>query len=178
MIAGKTKPNPECGPAVEKAADSSENGRSVALLLSWGKFDFLNLADLTPAISSGLVCPANQIGEVDLYQATHHGGNLANYPMLLRSLSPTVTVVVNGPRKGGHADTIKSLQASSAFKAVYQLHRNVEITAEQNAPVAFIANLEEQPDEGNLVAVEVDAGKKTFTVTNSRTKASQIYQLK
>jgi beta-lactamase superfamily II metal-dependent hydrolase len=178
VIAGKMKPNPECGPAAEKTADSSENGRSVALLLSWGKFDFLNVADLTPAVSAGLICPANQIGEVDLYQATHHGGNLANYPRLLRSLSPTVTVIVNGPRKGGHVDTLKSLQALSAFKAVYQLHRNVEITAEQNAPVEFIANLEEQPDEGNLVAVEVDAGKKTFTVTNARTKASQIYQLK
>ena len=178
VIAGKTKPNPECGPAAEKTADASENGRSVGLLLRWGKFDFLNLADLTPGISRGLVCPANQVGEVDLYQATHHGGNLANYPLLLRSVNPTVTVVVNGPRKGGHADTIKSLQGLPGVKAVYQLHRNVETTAEQNAPAEFIANLEEQPDEGNLIAVEVDAGKKTFTVTNARTKASQTYRLK
>lgn len=46
----------------------------------------------------------------------------------------------------------------------------METTGEQDAPAEFIANLEEQPDEGKLIAVEVDAGRKTFTVTNARTK--------
>lgn len=177
LIEGKTKPNSKCDSVIEKTTDTSENGRSVGLWLRWGEFDFLNLADLTSSLSSRLVCPANQLGEIDLYQATHHGGNLANYPVLLRSLNPKVTVMINGPRKGGHVDTIKLLQGLPAFKAVYQLHRNVEATAEQNAPARFIANLEEQPDAGNLIAVVVNA-KGAFTVTNTRTKRSEIYRFK
>ncbi len=178
VISGKTASNSECGSAATNAAEMNENGRSVGVWLNWGGFDFLNLADLTPTISQGLVCPSNQIGEMDLYQATHHGGNLANYPVLLRSLRPRVTVMINGPRKGGHPDTIKLLQGLSASKALYQLHRNVESTAEQNTPAEFIANLEEQPDEGHLIAVEVDAAKGTFSVTNPRTKGRQNYRFK
>lgn len=176
LIEGKTKTNPKCDSAIEKTTDTSENGRSVGLWLSWGGFDYLNLADLTPSLSSRLVCPANQVGEMDLYQATHHG-SLSNSPVLLRSLNPKVTVMINGPRKGGHVDTIKLLQGLPAFKAVYQLHRNVELTAEQNAPAEFIANIEEQPDAGNLITVAIDA-KGTFTVTNTRTKESETYRFK
>lgn len=176
LIGGQTKPNPKCNPETEKTTDTSENGRSVGLRLSWGEFDFLNLADLTPAHSSQLVCPANQIGETDLYQATHHG-SLSNSPVLLRSLNPKVTVMINGPRKGGHLDTIKLLQGLPAFRALYQLHRNVEATVEQNAPAEFIANLDEQPDAGNLIKVAVDANG-AFTVTNTRTKRSEIYRFK
>jgi competence protein ComEC len=178
LIAKLTKPNPECNPVLEKTPDTSENGRSVGLWLQWGDFDFLNLADLTAPVMSGLLCPGNQIGEVDLYQATWHGGTLPNNEILLRSLRPTVTVMINGPRKGGHRDVIKLLQELPASKALYQLHRNVQTTAEQNTPAEFIANLEEQPDDGNMIAVAIDAKKGSFSVTNSRTKRSQSYQIK
>jgi beta-lactamase superfamily II metal-dependent hydrolase len=173
----KSSANPECGSTTPQE-DTSENGRSVALLLSWGKFRFLNLADLTFNISQRLVCPENQIGEIDLYQVTHHGGNVNNNPLLLRSLSPSVSVMVNGPRKGGHPDTIKSLQEISAFKALYQLHLNVQIPAEQNTPVEFIANLDEQPDAGHMITASVDSAKRTFTVTNGRTKESKSFRFK
>jgi competence protein ComEC len=109
---------------------------------------------------------------------THHGGNISNNPTLLRSLRPTVAVMINGPRKGGHPDTIKWLRETSSFKAIYQLHRNVQTTAEQNAPDEFIANLDEQPDEGHMIMVSVDAAKRVFTVVNGRTKESRSYQFK
>jgi len=178
LIDKKTRANPECNPASERKPDTSENGRSVGLWLQWGKFDFLNLADLTSAVLPGLFCPANQIGEVDLHQATWHGGTLPNNEILLRSLRPTVTVMINGPRKGGHQDTVKLLQELPASRALYQLHRNVQTTAEQNTPVEFIANLEEQPDDGNLIAVAIEAKKGSFIVTNTRTKRSQSYRIK
>jgi competence protein ComEC len=174
VIAEKTKPNPDCNHGLEKKPDSSENGRSVGISLQWGKFEFLNLADLTPSIVHGLICPANQLGEVNLFQATWHGGSSPNNPALLRSIRPTVTVMINGPRKGGHPDTVKSLLELPASKALYQLHRNGQTTAEQNTPVAFIANLEEQPDDGNMIAVAVDAKKGAFIVTNTRTKVNQL----
>jgi hypothetical protein len=156
----------------------SENARSVGLLLSWGEFEFLNLADLTFNISQRLVCPVNQIGEIDLYQVTHHGGNVNNNPVLLRSLRPSVSVMVNGPRKGGHPDTIALLRKAPGFKSLYQLHRNVDIPVEQNTATQFIANLDEQPDAGHMLTVSVDAAKRTFTVTNGRTKESKSFTVK
>jgi len=178
LIDKKTKPNPECNPGPERTPDTSENGRSVGLWLQWGAFDFVNLGDLTSSVLPGLFCPANQIGEVDLYQATWHGGTLPNNEILLRSLRPTVTVMINGPRKGGHQDVIKLLQDLPASKAVYQLHRNVQTTAEQNTKAEFIANLEEQPDDGNMIAVAIDAKKGSLIVTNTRTRLSQSYRIK
>jgi len=169
--------NPECGSTAPQE-DTSENGRSVALLLSWGGFEFLNLADLTFNISQRLVCPVNQIGEIDLYQVTHHGGNVNNNPLLVKSFRPSVSVMINGPRKGGHPDTIMSLQKAPSFKALYQLHRNVQIPVEQNTAAEFIANLDEQPDAGHMITVSVDAAKRAFTVTNGRTKESKSYAFK
>ena len=177
VISGKSSANPACA-SVTPQEDTSENGRSVALLLSWGGFEFLNLADLTWPISQRLVCPANSIGEVDLYQVTHHGGNVNNNPVLLRSLRPTVAIMINGPRKGGHPDTIKWLQETPSLKALYQLHRNVQIAVEQNAPAAFIANLDEQPDAAHMISVSVDATKRAFAITNSRTKEIKSYPFK
>jgi hypothetical protein len=169
--------NPACASDAPNE-DPSDNARSVALLLKFGDFEFLNLADLSWNVSKRLVCPVNRIGEVDLYQVTHHGGNVNNDPALLRSLSPTVAVMINGPRKGGHPDTIKWMRETPSLKAIYQLHRNVDTTAEQNAPAEFIANLDEQPDAANMITASVDATKRAFTVTNGRTKESRSYQFK
>jgi hypothetical protein len=177
VITGASRANPECA-SVSPQPDTSENGRSVGLMLSWGGFEFLNLADLTWPVSQRLVCPASNIGEIDLYQVTHHGGNVNNNPVLLRSLRPTVAVMINGPRKGGHPDTIKWLRETPSLKALYQLHRNVETSTEQNAPAAFIANLDEQPDTGHMIAVSADAAKRAFTVTNGRTREARSFEFK
>lgn len=178
VIGGSESPaNPACASATPRD-DPSDNARSVALLLKFGNFDFLNLADLTWKVSQHLVCPANHIGEIDLYQVTHHGINTSNDPVLLQSIRPTVAIMNNGPKKGGHPETVKWLQALPSLKALYQLHRNVESAAEQNAPPAFIANLDEQPDAANMITVSVDGTKRTFTVTNGRTKEGRSYQFK
>jgi competence protein ComEC len=169
--------NPACTPDAPDE-DQSDNARSVALLLKLGDFEFLNLADLSWNVSKRLICPDNEIGEVDLYQTTHHGGNINNDPALLRSLRPTVAVMINGPRKGGHPDTVKWLRETPSFRALYQLHRNVQTSAEQNTPVEFIANLDEHPDEAHMITVSVDTVKSSFTVTNRRTKESRSYQFK
>jgi competence protein ComEC len=174
----KASANPECATAAAKAEDPSDNARSVALLLKLGDFDFLDTGDLTWNVEQRLVCPANRVGEIDLYQVSHHGLNNSNNPVLLRSVRPTVAIMNNGPRKGGHPDTVKWLQELPSLKALYQVHRNVASTAEQNAPLAFIANLEEQSDEAHMITVSVDPGKRAFTVTNGRTKESKSYPFK
>lgn len=169
-------PNASCGQAAPQP-DSSENGRSVGVLLQYGAFEFLNLADLGWSVSQRLVCPANQIGGVDLYQVTHHGGEAANQAVLLRSISPTVAVMINGSRKGGHPGAIQRLLDLPSMRALYQLHRNVQIDAGRNTPAEFIANLEETPDPAHAVVVSVSAADKTFTVTNERTGVSRTYPI-
>jgi competence protein ComEC len=181
VIAGKgmaSAKNPACETATLKAEDPSDNARSVAFLLRYGAFDFFDAGDLTWNIEQKLVCPANLIGEVDLYQVTHHGMNTSNNTALLQSVKPTVAVMNNGPRKGGSADTIKALRELPSLKALYQGHRNVTLSAEQNVAEEFIANLDGPNDAAHLIRVVVDAGKRSFTVSNDRTAQSQTFQFK
>ncbi len=172
------KPDAACTSAEVKPDDPSDNARSVVLLLRYGAFDFLDSGDLTWNIEQKLVCPQNLIGEVDLYQVAHHGMSSSNNPALLRSIKPTVAIMNNGARKGGSLETVKALRETPSVKDLWQVHRNVTSTAEQNAPADFISNLEEQNDAASMIRVSVDAVKKTFTVTNDRNKMSKSYPIK
>ncbi len=171
-------PNAECKDVALKAEDKSDNARSVVFLLRYGAFDFLDSGDLTWNIEHKLACPQNLVGEIDLYQVAHHGANTSNNVALLRSIKPTVAIMNNGPRKGGHPDVVRDLRALPTLKDLWQGHRNVTSTAEQNAPADFIANLEEQNDSAHMIRVSVDATKKNFTVTNDRNKLSKTYAIK
>ena len=168
--------NEACVGAPLKADDPSDNARSVVVLIRYGNFDFLDAGDLTWNIEQRLVCPNNLVGIIDLYQVTHHGMNTSNNTILLTSVQPTVAIMNNGPRKGGHADVIKSLRELPSMRALYQLHRNVAIDRAANVPDEFIANLDEQPDDANSIAVMTDAQGRSFTVTNGRTGKSTTYQ--
>ena len=170
--------NPACETVALKEEDPSDNARSVAFLLRYGAFDFYDAGDLTWNIEHKLVCPANLIGEVDLYQVTHHGMNASNNTAVLQSLKPTVAIMNNGPRKGGSADVISAIRALPSIKAFYQGHRNITLTAEQNVEEKFIANLDAPNDAANMITVAVDAGKKSFAVTNGRTKETSSFAIK
>lgn len=172
------KPSPECADAQPQPEDKSDNARSVALLLRYGAFDFLDTGDLTWNIEHKLVCPQNLIGEVDLYQVAHHGLNTSNNTALLRAIKPTVAIMNNGPRKGGHPDTVKALRELPTLKDLWAVHRNVTSTAEQNAPEDFIANQDEQNDAAHMIRVSVDAAKRTFTLTNDRNGMNKSYAIK
>jgi len=180
IVASGSQPrsNPECASATLKADDPSDNARSIVLLLRYGGFDFFDAGDLTWNIEHRLVCPVNQIGDVDLYQVTHHGAETSNNVTLLRSLRPTVAIMNNGPRKGGHPDTVRALLGLSSLKDLYQVHLNVTSKSDENAPADFIANLVEQPDAAHLITVSVDAAARSFSVTNGRTGTKKSYPFK
>lgn len=136
------KPNPiPPSEAPEYPADPSDNARSVVLLVRLGAFEFLDAADLTGRLELGLVCPVNLVGEVDVYQVTHHGLDLSNNPVLVRSIQPTVTVMNNGDRKGCGPKTRAALKAVASIQANYQLHKSLAPGAD-NTPEELIANLE------------------------------------
>ncbi|HEX4946461.1 MAG TPA: MBL fold metallo-hydrolase [Blastocatellia bacterium] len=176
-ISGKTKEaNPVCADAKPMPEDKSDNARSIVFKLSYGTFDFFDAGDLTWNIEHKLVCPSNVIGKIDLYQVTHHGMDISNNPVLLKSISPTVAIMNNGPKKGGSANTVKWLRELPSLQALYQVHRNVATSDADNTTPEFIANLD--ADGSDMIWVSVDATRKMFTVTNGRTKASKSFAIK
>ena len=129
--------NEECaGAPADLPEDRSDNARSLAIRFRFGKFDFLDCGDLTWNIENALVCPQNTIGPIDLYQVTHHGLDISNNPVLVRTIQPTVAIMNNGPRKGGAPATVKLLRSIPSIKAAYQLHRNAQTSAEDNTDPA------------------------------------------
>jgi competence protein ComEC len=172
------EPNGACSGAAEQPEDKTDNARSVAFLLRHGAFNFLDTGDLTWNVESKLVCPQDMVGEVVLYQVAHHGANTSNNPAMLRTIKPMVAIMNNGPRKGGHPDTVKALRATPKLVDLWQVHRNVASGDENNAPEEFIANPDEQNDAAHMIRVSVDAAKRTFTVTNDRNGKSKTYAIK
>lgn len=152
-----------CARHPSKPQDTSDNARSLSLLLSYGRFEFLNCGDLTWNVEHRLVCPKNHVGTVDLYQVTHHGMDISNNPAVLEAVQPRVAVMCNGPRKGGAPATMAVLRATPSIEAIYQLHRNVATSAADNTAPDLIAN----PDEacaGQFIKVSVAPDSKSFTV--------------
>jgi hypothetical protein len=65
-INGGGAANPLCGSAQQRAADPSENARSLGFLLTFGKFRFLDLGDLTWNKELELACPNHLLGKIDV----------------------------------------------------------------------------------------------------------------
>ncbi len=156
-------PNPLCADApADLKTDKSDNARSLAFRIRMGKFDFLDCGDLTWNIEKALVCPVDRIGPIDLYQVTHHGMAISNHPTLVRTIAPTVTIMNNGPKKGGDPATVKLLRSVRSIQAAYQLHKNAATSAEENTEAGLIANTEAVG--GQFLRVVVDPNGSHFQV--------------
>src|SRR4030095_13412039 len=101
------------------------------------------------------------MGGAALHRAAHPGADTSNNPAMLRTIKPMVAIMNNGPRKGGHPDTVKALRATPKLADLWQGHRNVASGDENNAPEEFISNLDEQNDAANMIRVSVDAAKRS-----------------
>jgi len=144
--------------------DKTDNARSLGFLLSFGDFRFLDLGDLTWNIEYKLVAPSDKVGPVDVYQVTHHGADLSNNPVLLKTVKPHVAVMNNGPKKGGSAAVVADLRRLPELQAFYQLHKNAATGALENADADCIANPDEKC-EGLPIRLAVAPDAKNYTVT-------------
>jgi beta-lactamase superfamily II metal-dependent hydrolase len=194
-VKGGGGPNPLCAGAEQKAPAGPENQRMVGLLLTYGKFKYLNLSDLDWEREMDLVCPVNKLGTITLYHASRHGGlDGSGAPAFLGAIRPQVVVVNNGPRKGFGAtdNTVKSttpggpkpyernaylrLAGLPGVEGVWQEHLSLlDSEPKHNTPESMIANIEDTANcKGNGFKASVAPDGK-FTVTNSRNGFSKTY---
>jgi beta-lactamase superfamily II metal-dependent hydrolase len=155
-----------------------DNDMSVGFLLKFGKFKFLDMGDLTWNYEKQLVCPANLIGTVDLFQTSHHGLDRSNSPQFVWSIQPRVAIMNNGPRKGGPASVFEILRKSPGIQDIWQGHLALGTAKEVNTDEQMIANLGTSAEcKGNLLKVSVAPDGK-YTVTNARNGFSKTYSSK
>jgi len=172
-LPGAGQPDAECAGFERHEVDTTENAQSVGLLIAYGGFRMIDLADLTWNKEYNLVCPANKIGTVDLYLVSHHGMDLSGSPELVHALHPRVAVMNNGARKGGAAETWQTIHDSPGMLDLWQLHFAVAGGKDHNSPGSFIANVDD-PCEGKWIRATVRKDG-TFTVYNSRNKYEKSY---
>ena len=186
-------PNPLCADAAQMAPAAPENQRMVGVLVTFGAFTFLDLADLDWQKEMELSCPVNKVGRVSLYQTSRHGSfDGAGAPAFLGAISPQVIVVNNGPRKGlGQSDDrVKPLEPAAPYEknsylrmaklpgleGIWQGHLSLlDKDPSHNTTPDMIANFEETAEcQGNLITASVAPDGK-FTLTNGRNGFSKSY---
>jgi competence protein ComEC len=173
-------PNDLCTGAEKKPLDTTENLRSIGVLLTFGSFTFLSLGDLTWNGELALACPENKVGHVTLFQATHHGfaNGKSGAPALVWAAKPQVVIVNNSPRKGFDAAAYETLAQIPSIQGIWQLHRTIASDEKHNASESMIANLAEgDSDRGEGLKVLVSRDGQ-FIVTNLRNQFSKTYAVR
>jgi len=165
--------NPDQKPMAE---DKTDNANSLGFVLTFGGFRFFDGGDLTWNVENKLVCPRAVVGAVDVYQVDHHGADSSNNPTLVNNLQPRVAIIGNGPRKGGEVNTFATLKAAPGIEAIYQLHRNLATTANDNTMSGYIAN-EEESCKGNYIRLSVDEVARSYTVSIDAKQISRKYRV-
>lgn len=179
-VAGASdRPNAKCEGVVQRRADRSENSASVALHITFGRFRFLDIGDLTQDLEFEMACPVNRLGEVDLYLTTHHGAAASNAEVLVHALRPRVAIMNNGARKGGDAPVLDVVRRSPGLEDLWMLHYAVAAGPDLNVPEPLIANTTESTDplvNDQGFGIKVSARRDgSFTVTNERNQLTKTY---
>lgn len=136
-IAGSLKgggaANSACAGTELRLDDYEEDGQSIGLLFTLGRFRFAQLGDLTWNLSHRFFCPNNPIGRVDAYVVTHHarsypkeaGENswsLSSCPKEeVHGLDPRIAILSGG--RGApirRADALAAVRSSPGLEDLWQ----------------------------------------------------------
>ena len=129
-----------------------------------GKFEFLDLGDLSWNYEIVEACPANLFGEVDLYPVTLYGMRTSGAPSHFAAIRPLVAVMNKGPRKGGSPAAYHALTGTESLIDLWQVRRAVQSGPEHNPAAEFIDDLGETEDcESHWIKAAVQADGR-FTI--------------
>jgi competence protein ComEC len=171
-LPGAGQPNPNCALEPSAPDDPSENAASLGILVTYGKFRFLDLGDLTKRKELELVCPNNPIGKVDVFLVSHHGLNQSNSKALVKAVHPRAAIMNNGPHKGGSPEAWQTVHDSPGVEDLWQLHYALDSDKSHNSADDLIANVNDS--EGNYLKL-VARADGSFTITNSRNNYQKSY---
>ncbi len=173
-LAGAGQPNAFCAASPKREDDPSENARSLGILVTFERFRFLDLGDLSWNKELDLMCPNNPIGTVSVYLTSHHGLDHSGAPALVDAIHPRVAIMNNGARKGGSPAAWQIVKDSPGLEDLWQLHYSMEGAKEHNVPDSFIANVDEHC-EGKYISLTAKSDG-SFTIVNSRNKFEKTYK--
>lgn len=168
------QPNALCASESKPVADTTENARSLGVLITYGKFRMLDLGDLTKDKELELACPRNLIGKVDLFMVTHHGFNQSNAKALVSAIHPEAAIMNNGAHKGASPDAWQIVHDVVGPDRLWQLHYAVDGGPPHNVSDKLIANPDEKNDAGYYMSVQAD-DDGSFTIKNARNEYQQKY---
>jgi competence protein ComEC len=173
-LPGAGQTNPHCGADSEPPNDPGENARSLGTLITYKNFRFIDLGDLTRKKELEIFCPRNLVGTIDLFLVSHHGFSESNSKAMVWALHPRVAILDNGARKGGNPVAWQIVHDSPGLEGFWQLHYSVDGGKDHNVAQEFIANPQEDPDDGNYIKVSAKPNG-TFTVVNSGNNETKTY---
>jgi competence protein ComEC len=172
-LPGAGQLNPFCAASEARAADQTENARSLGVEITFGKVRILDLGDLTWDKEMQLMCPDNKLGHVDVLIVSHHGWYQSSSPALVDAIRERIAIMDNGATKGGSTPTLKTIEKAPGLETLWQLHYSEEGGSQYNTAEKYIANPSE-PDAAHFI--ELMASRDgSFEVRNSRTGYVQKY---
>lgn len=188
-LAGAGAPNPFCGSAGLRTEDGTEDGQSVGILVTFGKFRFIHLGDLTWNRSLGFFCPDNPVGTVDVYLSTHHGMSIAKETSEVRwgrsccpeaevyGLRPRVAILNCGENyhRLGTPRAWQVIRNSPGLEDFWQMHYQAQGGKDNNVPEQFIANLSARDCAGHPIRLSAEPNGG-FSVTNTRNGLTRRYR--
>ena len=172
-LPGAGEANMYCDSEPDAPLDPSENARSLGVLITFGKFRFIDLGDLTKKKELELACVNNLVGKVDLYLVTHHGLDQSNAKAIVWGLHPRVAIMNNGAHKGGNPEAWQTVHDSPGLEDLWQLHYSEDAGKDHNTGEKFIANSGGKDGNYIKVAAEPDG---TFKVENSGNRFRKEYK--
>lgn len=184
-VPGGGQPNPACASEPKPPVDTTENARSLGVLITYDRFRMLDLGDLTKDKELELACPVNLIGTVNLFIVTHHGFDQSNLRALVSAIHPQAAIMNNGAHKGASPDSWEIVHqvvdAEPHGKAqvvgdehLWQLHYAADSPPGHNVSNDFIANPDENHDAGFAIKALANADG-TFVVVNTRDHIRREY---
>jgi hypothetical protein len=182
--------NPACADVKLRAEDDADDAQSIGLLVTYGKFRFINLGDLTWNVSYRVFCPDNKVGTVDAYMITHHAQSLKKslgpyYWGLsccpkaeVYGLHPEIAILSLGPTSRGEmgsGEALKLVKSTPGLQDVWQTNFITGgLEKEYNASKEHCANIGTTDDQPEFIKLVSDPNG-SFTVTNSRNGLTKHY---